>query len=93
MRAAVDEWAAAQHDKPARSEAIRQLVEIGLSRSKPRGATSVASAERAVELAAKAVDTLIDPATAPEDKAQRKRRLIKGPSDFRDVRADAPKRR
>jgi hypothetical protein len=30
MRAAVDTWAAAQHDEPGRSEAIRRLVELGL---------------------------------------------------------------
>jgi hypothetical protein len=30
MRAAVDTWAAAQDDKPSRSEAIRRLVELGL---------------------------------------------------------------
>jgi hypothetical protein len=31
MRAAVDAWAAAQDDVPGRSEAIRRLVELGLS--------------------------------------------------------------
>ena len=30
FRAAVDNWAAKQDDKPPRSEAIRRLVEIGL---------------------------------------------------------------
>ena len=31
MRAAVDRWAAEQDDEPGRSEAIRRLVEIGLT--------------------------------------------------------------
>jgi hypothetical protein len=30
MRASVDAWAAAQPDEPARSEAIRRLVQRGL---------------------------------------------------------------
>jgi hypothetical protein len=30
LRSAVDKWAARQRDKPARSEAIRRLVELGL---------------------------------------------------------------
>jgi hypothetical protein len=30
LRATVDKWAAGQKDKPARSEAIRRLVELGL---------------------------------------------------------------
>jgi hypothetical protein len=30
LRAAVDKWAAKQTDTPARSEAIRRLVELGL---------------------------------------------------------------
>jgi hypothetical protein len=31
FRAAVDAWAAQQDDKPSRSEAIRRLVELGLT--------------------------------------------------------------
>jgi hypothetical protein len=30
MRAAIDKWAAHQHDTPGRSESIRRLVELGL---------------------------------------------------------------
>ena len=35
LRATVDKWAAKQEDTPGRSEAIRRLVEIGLSKSEP----------------------------------------------------------
>jgi hypothetical protein len=35
FRVAVDKWAAKQDDKPARSEAIRRLVELGL-KAKPK---------------------------------------------------------
>jgi len=31
LRASIDAWAARQPDKPSRSEAIRRLVELGLS--------------------------------------------------------------
>jgi hypothetical protein len=31
LRETVDKWAAAQDDEPGRSEAIRRLVELGLS--------------------------------------------------------------
>jgi hypothetical protein len=34
LRATVDAWAAKQDDTPARSEAIRRLVEIGLKAKK-----------------------------------------------------------
>ena len=34
FRAAVDKWAAKQDDHPARSEAIRRLVELGLKGKK-----------------------------------------------------------
>ena len=36
LRNAVTSWADAQPDKPNRAEAIRRLVELGLSVSKPR---------------------------------------------------------
>jgi hypothetical protein len=47
----VDTWAAAQDDEPGRSEAIRRLVEIGLTvKARPKQAAP-ARAERAKELA------------------------------------------
>jgi hypothetical protein len=42
-------------------------------------------------LAAKAIDKMIDPAAPPEEQAQRRRRLIKGPLEFREARVDLPK--
>lgn len=91
---AVDQWATRQDDEPSRSEAIRRLVEIGLSKSKPPKRPRVLStakqgASRAAELAA---DVLGDqmPNTSNEEKATRRRRLIKGPSEFRNVRRDRP---
>ena len=46
---------------------------------------------RAQELATKAIENIIDPAAAPEEQAQRRRRLTKGPPEFREARLDQPK--
>jgi hypothetical protein len=88
----VDDWASSQDDAPSRSEAIRRLVENGLAHSKSAGYPSAKSAERAKQLAAKTINGLVDPAAAPEEAATRKRRLLKGPEEFRDVRVDSGKK-
>ena len=46
---------------------------------------------RAQELATKAIEKIIDPTAPPKERAQRRRRLTKGPSEFRDARIDQPK--
>jgi hypothetical protein len=40
------------------------------------------------ELAAEAIERIIDPAAPPEERAQRRRRLTKGPLEFREERVD-----
>lgn len=94
IRAKVVRWAENQPDNPTLSEAIRRLVEIGLSKStsskKPRVlSTAKEGAERAVELATDVIGKQM-PNTSDEEKATRRRRLIKGPSEFRNVRRDRP---
>ena len=89
--ASVDAWAASRDDKPSRAEAIRRLVEIGLAASKPAGRPSAKIAEKAKQLAAKAIDGLIDSSAPAEEKAIRTRRLLKGPEEFREVRVDRAK--
>jgi hypothetical protein len=37
------------------------------------------------------IDKLADPAMPEEQRQSRKRRLIKGPREFRDMRGDQPK--
>ena len=91
-RAAIVKWAEYQSDKPTLSEAIRRLVEIGLGRSKSAGRPSAKSAKRAKQLAAKTIDHLLDPAAPTEEAANRKRRLLKGPEEFREVRVDREKK-
>jgi hypothetical protein len=86
----VDKWASAQADAPTRSEAIRRLVELGLTVKARLKQSAPARAERAKDLAAKVIDSF--PATTDiEETASRKRRLLKGPEEFRDLRVDRPK--
>jgi hypothetical protein len=109
--ATIDAWAQRQEDNLTRSEAIRRLVEIGLTKpvrlertrsgrplelghmaklsSTP--AKKAARRSRAQELAAEAIETMIDPAAPPEERAQRRRRLTKGPPEFRELRVDLPR--
>jgi hypothetical protein len=91
LRASVEKWAAKQADAPKLSEAIRRLVELGLTVKTKAKQPSAARAHRAKELATKAIEKISDPAAPPEERAQRRRRLTKGPSAFRDDRVDLPK--
>jgi hypothetical protein len=88
IRAAIVRWAEEQPDTPSLSEAIRRLVELGL-KAKPAGKPG--RRLRAQELAAKAVEGIIDPTAPPEERAQRQRRLTKGPLEFLEDRVDMPK--
>ena len=88
LGSAVDKWALLQADGPSRSEAIRRLVELGLT-VKTKSAPSERQRAALADLAAKAIDSLT--IAAPDDeKASRKRRLLKGPEEFRAVRVDRP---
>ena len=87
----IDKWREKQDDKPSRSEAIRRLVELGLTVKITAKQPSAARAVRAKELATKAIEKIIDPAAPPEERAQRRRHLTKGPSEFREDRVDLPK--
>jgi hypothetical protein len=90
--AKIDNWAAQQHDEPGRSAAIRRLVELGLKVKTPaRPVSKPGRRLRAQELATKAIEKMIDPSAPPEERAQRRRRLTKGPTEFREDRVDLPK--
>jgi hypothetical protein len=82
-------WAKSQ--ELSRSEAIRRLVELGLGRGKTAGPASAKKAERAKQLAGKTIDDLADPAAQTGEAANRKRRLLKGPEEFREVPVDHEK--
>jgi hypothetical protein len=88
----VDQWAKWQQDPMTRSEAIRRLVELGLKVNTDAKLVGDLSRKlRAQELAAKAIEKIIDPAAPPEERAQRRRRPTKGPLEFREDRVDLPK--
>jgi hypothetical protein len=85
-----DAWARA--NRTGRSEAIRRLVELGLSVKTATKQPSAARGARAKQLAAQAIEKMVDPTLHPDERAQRRRRLTKGPEEFRDVRIDRPKK-
>ena len=79
---ALDAWIAQQETPfPSRPEAVRRMVELALANSKEqRGRYSEKIAAKAMELAARAIDGLMDPSASADEKAVGKRRLLKGPS-------------
>jgi hypothetical protein len=62
------------------------LVELGLS-----VATHKAAAAKAKAIAEAKIAPLLDPNLPEQERQKRKRRLLKGPSEFRDIRNDLPK--
>jgi hypothetical protein len=52
-----------------------------------------ASADKASKLAAKTIERLTDKSRPLTERARAKRRLIHGPKEFRDIRADQPKQK
>jgi len=88
---AVTAWAATEPDNPSWPEATRRLVEIGLAHAPRRKAGRSKAAAKAKEMAGAQLDRLEDTSATPEERANRKRRLLKGPSEFRDLRPTKPK--
>ena len=90
--AALDDWIGRQREPDiSRPEAIRRLVEIGLTvKARPKQ-PSPARAKKANEMAAKQLDRLVDKSAPVEEQASRKQRLLKGPGEFSKVRVDRAK--
>ena len=91
LRGRVVSWARRQADKPGRSEAIRRLLEMGLASAHPMARRSKKAAAKASKLAGQMIDFLSDGSAPIEEREKRKRRLLKGPPEFREMRADLPK--
>jgi hypothetical protein len=91
IRSTVDRWAARQFDRPGRSEAIRRLVELGLASAQPVRLRGKKSTSKASDMAGKEIDRMGDKSATDEERTSRKRRLLKGPTEFRDFRSDHPK--
>ena len=87
----VDEWRRRQKDLPSRAEAIRRLVERGLANRPPAHQLSKGAKRKAAQMAGREIDRLGDQTATREERAQRKRQLIRGPREFRDIRDTLPK--
>jgi len=89
--ASVDNWRRAQPDLPSRGEAIRRLVELGIGRgvsaspvAKPDASARASRRSQAEKIAAEQIDRVLKNVDQPEEvKDKRKRRLTKGPAEFR----------
>ena len=86
----LDGWRRAQPDAPTRAIAVRRLAEQALAGSGDRQHSS-ASKRKAADMAGTELDRLSDQQASGKERAHRKRRLIKGPQEFRDMRRDQPK--
>jgi len=82
----VDKWRRKQEDRPSRAEAISRLVELGLAGTIAPAPRSEGSRRKAANMATRRIDDLVDQAATDEERASRKRRLLSGPKEFRDLR-------
>jgi hypothetical protein len=89
----LDGWIADQTPRPSRPEAIRRLLEEALIPAVASGPSKAGSRRKAAEMAGRTIDQLGDQTTTDEERARRKRRLIKGPREFRDPRGELPKKK
>lgn|SRR5438270_7307567 len=92
LTASIDKWAG-RNGAASRSEAIRRLVELGLASVRPLKPASAKGAARASAMAGRQIDKLANPAMPEAERHARKRRLIKGPREFREMRGDQPKQK
>jgi hypothetical protein len=79
-------WAAKQNDSPPLATAIRRLVEHGLASALPLRQQGKKAAATASKMAGRAIDSLGDKSVPPDVQEGRKRRLLKGPKEFRGMR-------
>ncbi|HEY1361810.1 MAG TPA: ribbon-helix-helix protein, CopG family [Xanthobacteraceae bacterium] len=80
---AIERWAADRG--MSRAQAIRSAVTQAIFISRP---AAKSSREKATGMAAHEIDKLSDSTASDEERQHRKRRLLKGPREFRDIRAD-----
>src|SRR5260370_29394800 len=89
--ARIDSWAK-REGAATRSDAIRRLVDQSLAATdRPHVTGAHKGASRARELAGRELDRLGDQSAMTDEQQKRKRRLVKGPAEVRDLRGDQPK--
>jgi hypothetical protein len=91
--AAIDAWRNKQDGRPSRAEAIRLLVKLALASTIGPTQRSEGSRRKATDMAGNAIDRLGDQSASGEERASRKRRLLSGPKEFRDIRDNQHKTR
>ena len=86
----IDEWGAERG--MTRSESIRRWIKNGVDERwrplKQKPASRTQTRAKAAALAAETLDRHTDRSAPPEEQASRKRRLLKGPKEFREIRKD-----
>jgi hypothetical protein len=82
LRASIVKWAENQPDRPTLPEAVRRLVELGLTLKKKRRSGNEGQKQRARTMAAETIDEMADATADQHAQASRKRRLLKGPEEF-----------
>jgi hypothetical protein len=91
LTADVDAWAEAHG--MVRSDAIRQLIELGLSAASSAAFPGLIGRDpvEIKDLAVKQIGQLLDPSLPVEERERRIRRLTEGPPEFSDERVDLPR--
>ncbi|MGJ4930523.1 hypothetical protein ACQR1I_27040 [Bradyrhizobium sp. HKCCYLS2038] len=91
LTADVDAWA--EMHQITRSDAISQLLMIGLHASRPTGMPQPTQRDPlAIEQTAiHQIDQMLDPGLPADERERRIRRLIDGPAEFARERIDLPK--
>jgi hypothetical protein len=83
----LDAWAS--RASIGRSEAVRRLLERALASDLEDHGN--AEAQKASKLADRTAERLVDKSMPPEEQERRKRALVEGPKEFRDIREDQSK--
>ena len=87
----LDTWIKQQDATLSRPEAIRRLTEKGLAGTIALRKRGAGTSPKAAEMAGREIDRLADQSVGGDERASRKRRLVSGPKEFRDMRGDQPK--
>jgi Arc/MetJ-type ribon-helix-helix transcriptional regulator len=86
----IDEWVK-RSGAESRSETIRHLLELALAGSRGMPRPNARGASKASDMAGQVIDKLGDPTATSQERQTRKRRLLEGPKEFRNIRRNLPR--